>query len=271
VQAALQVTRDDGGGGGGCGCGGGGGVDDGDEDDDERINNNNHMLRSNDRIKCASVHHLTFFSAAAPSTEHILRKLLRCSCNVVVSIHWRACQCLCVLPHLNTPGRVQGIRCGHWAMGERRRSYLQVKRGWGCWTLSKGLFRVCLCLCFVLFCFVLVCLAEALDAGDCILTFNDVLTILRTAGLFKVSCTLPCSAAEHSDARHRIISGPSRRVFRTWRSVTACHTLAKAHDGDVIPPRLQVTGDDGLSYSEHKCNEESQVGGGGGECTLESR
>ena len=41
-----------------------------------------------------------------------------------------------------------------------------------------------------------------------------------------------------------------------------CRVHAKAH-GDVMPVSAQVTGDDGLSYSEHKCNEEAQVGGGG--------
>lgn len=61
--------------------------------------------------------------------------------------------------------------------------------------------------------------ASLISAGDCVLTFNDILTILRTAGLFKDNY------------------GPKQ----------ACISF------------MAVTGDDGLSYSEHKCNEEAQM------------
>ncbi len=41
------------------------------------------------------------------------------------------------------------------------------------------------------------------------------------------------------------------------------HRILVKANGKVTPSQVQVTGDDGLSYFEHTCKEEAQVGGGG--------
>ncbi len=71
---------------------------------------------------------------------------------------------------------------------------------------------------------VLFCLAEALGAADCILTFNDVLTILRAAGLFKV-CDAGCRVRLLDVLTHAQDNYGAKQACISYMAVSgiACH------------------------------------------------
>ena len=91
-------------------------------------------------------------------------------------------------------------------------------------------------------------------AGDRILTFNDVLAIARAAGLLKVQ-----SLRAGFGRGGMVQTGRDAWAGRV-RAEASLYCIRQGNKEQRVTC-WQVSGDDGLNYTEHRCNDDSQVRG----------